>query len=161
MRDRRFVAGHRGGLLDLARHRLLAGWAADCAERVVPLFERVGGIDGPRRAIEIGREWARGEVKTGVAQRAAWECHAAARAVEDPAAVAAARAVGHAVATAHFADHSLGSVIYGVKAVQAAWESAGDEFAWQMGRIPDAVRELVTSGLELRCPELVAKLRAS
>ncbi len=35
MRDRRFVAVHRGGPLDFASHRLLAGWAQDDEVRFV------------------------------------------------------------------------------------------------------------------------------
>ena len=38
MRDQRFVAVHRGGPLDLERHRELALWAAACAEHVLPFF---------------------------------------------------------------------------------------------------------------------------
>ena len=79
MRDRRFVAAHRGGPLALAEHRLLAAWAAECAEHLLPIFERYSADDRPRQAITIGRAWVRGEVKTGVAQRAAVAAHAAAR----------------------------------------------------------------------------------
>src|SRR5688500_4191886 len=105
MRDPRFVAAHRGGPLDLASHRLLAAWAAGCAEHLLPLFEAHSSDERPRRAVETGRAWSRGEVPVGAAQKAAVGAHAAARAVTDPAAVAAARAAGHAVATAHAADH--------------------------------------------------------
>ncbi len=66
------------------------------------------------------------------------------------AAVAVARAAGHAVATAHFSDHSLGPVIYVAKAVEAAGGSATDEHAWQLTRLPDEVRALVISALERR-----------
>ena len=71
MRDKRFVAAHRGGPLTLAQHQLLAAWAADCAEHLLPLFELHTTDVRPQQAIEIGRAWVRGEVKTGVAQRAA------------------------------------------------------------------------------------------
>ena len=148
MRDKRFVAAHRGGPLALAEHRLLAAWAADCAEHLLPLFERHSSDGRPRQAVEIGRAWVRGEVRTGVAQRAAVAAHAAAREATDEAAVAVARAAGHAVATAHFADHSLGPVIYGAKAVAAAGGSADDERAWQLARLPEEVRALVISVLE-------------
>lgn len=41
-------------------HRALALWAADCAERVLPLFEARFPDDGrPRRAIDDLREFAR------------------------------------------------------------------------------------------------------
>ena len=46
--------------------------------------------------------------------------HAAAREVEIKSASAAARAAGHAVATAHMADHSLGASLYALRAVEAS-----------------------------------------
>ena len=86
MRDKRFVAAHRGGPLTLPEHRLLAAWAADCAEHLLPLFELHSLDSRPRLAIEVGRAWVRGELKTGVAQRAAVAAHAAAREATDTAA---------------------------------------------------------------------------
>ena len=154
-RDRRFVAIHRGGQLDPTRHRLLAAWAADCAERVLPLYVRCYPDDPrPARAIEGARAWARGEITVGAARRAAVEAHAAAREAADEAARAAARAAGHAVATAHMADHALGPVYYGVKAVKAASSDSdantrGEvEHEWQRTRLPEEVRELVSSAIE-------------
>jgi hypothetical protein len=147
MRDRRFVAAHRGGPLDAAKHRLLASWAADCAERVLSLFEECSPDDRPQRAVQIARAWARGEASVGDAQRAAAGAHAAARAITSPAAIAAARAAGHAVATAHMADHCLGAAVYALKALQASDTSTDPKRAWQLERLPDAVRELVVSAL--------------
>ncbi|HEX8297628.1 MAG TPA: hypothetical protein VF594_00595, partial [Rubricoccaceae bacterium] len=115
MRDRRFIASHRGGPLGPDEHRLLASWAADCAERVLgfTLDER------PRRAVDAARAWARGNTAVGLAQAAAWAAHAAARDATAAPAVAAARAAGHAAATAHMADHSLGAAVYALRAVAA------------------------------------------
>ncbi|MGC4006087.1 MAG: hypothetical protein QM811_24400 [Pirellulales bacterium] len=67
-----------------------------------------------------------------------------------PAATAVARAAGHAAATAHAADHALGPIYYGMKAVQAAGGSPDDERAWQFDHLPAPVRELVVSGWERR-----------
>jgi hypothetical protein len=53
MRDRRFVAVHRGGSLDFASHRLLAAWAASCAERLLALFEACSSDGRPRRGTAI------------------------------------------------------------------------------------------------------------
>lgn len=150
MRDRRFVAVHRGGPLDLAAHRLLAFWAADCAEHVLSLFEGCSSDHRPRHAIETARAWARGEVAVGVAQKAAVGAHAAARKVTRESAIAAARAAGHAVATAHMANHCLGAALYACKAIEATGSSADAERAWQFEVLPAAVRELVESGLERR-----------
>src|SRR5439155_15594666 len=98
MRDRRFVAVHRGGPLDVAKHRLLAAWAADCAQHVLPIFQQCSSDERPERAVEIARAWARGEVSVGDARKAAVAAHAAARAMTSKPAIAAARAAGHAVA---------------------------------------------------------------
>jgi hypothetical protein len=151
MRDRRFVAVHRGGPLEADKHRLLAAWAADCAEHVLSLFTGCTSDERPQRAIEIARAWARDEVSVGDAQKAARAAHAAARAVTSEAATAA-RAAGHAVATAHMADHSLGAAIYALKAVAATGTSIDRERVWQLKQLPDGVRELVVSALSTRLP---------
>ncbi len=156
-RDARFVAVHRGGLLEESRHRLLASWAADCAEHVLPLFTaKYPEDDRPRQAIEMARAWSRGEASVGEAREAAFAAHAAARSASDPAANAVARAAGHAVATAHMADHELGAAAYAIKAVRLASPAteatlAGErECQWQRERLPEAIRELVLSDEELR-----------
>jgi hypothetical protein len=132
----------------MAKHRLLAQWAADCAAHLLPLFEKVSPDPRPRRAVAVGHQWAGGQVRTGLAMKAAVAAHAAARSVNDPAAVAAARAAGHAVATAHFAEHALGVVVYGLKAVEAAGRSAAAERRWQLKRLPKSLRALVESALQ-------------
>ncbi len=157
MRDPRFVAVHRGGLLDLTRHHLLASWAADCAEHVLPLFTaKYPEDDRPRRAIETARAWSRGEASVGAAREAAIAAHAAARSATDAAAREVARAAGHAVATAHMADHELGAAAYAIKAVRLAAPksdalTAGEqECRWQREHLPQDIRELVLSDEEQR-----------
>ena len=156
-RDPRLVAVHRGGLLDVATHRLLASWAADCAEHVLSLFtSKYPEDERPRRAIETARAWSRGEVTVGEARAAACAAHAAARNAADAAAREVARAAGHAVATAHMADHELGAAAYAIKAVRLASPesealTAGErECRWQRDHLPEAIRELVLSDEERR-----------
>ena len=44
--------------IDKQDHRSLALWAADCAEHVLPHFEKMYSDDArPRKAIEAGRAW--------------------------------------------------------------------------------------------------------
>ncbi len=101
--------------------RILAEWAADCAERTLPLFEVHARDDRrPRQAIEGARAFARGEMRIGRLRALATAAHAAARAVDDPAAVAAARAAGHAAATAHMAAHARGAAGYAALAAGRA-----------------------------------------
>lgn len=102
-------------------HRSRALWAADCAEQALPHFEaRHPRDDRPRKAIEAGRSWARGELAMIEARSAALAAHAAARDATHPSAQFAARAAGHAAATAHVAGHALHAAAYAAKAAAAA-----------------------------------------
>ena len=159
MRDPRFIAAHRGGPLDLASHRFLATWAADCAERVLPFFQQNSDDMPPLQAIEIARQWAKGEVKTGVAMKASVAAHAAARLVADKAAIAAARAAGHAVATAHFADHCMGGLLYAMKALEAMGQGAESELHIQLAKLPEPLCTVVADGLLARCEALGIRAR--
>lgn len=157
MRDRRFVAMHRGGPLDRLSHAMLARWAADCAEEVLHLFTRHRADQRPTEALAMARAWANGNVKTGAAMKAAVACHAAARAATDKAAIAAARAAGHAVATAHAADHSMGALLYALKAIEATGQDSTAELQEQLERLPDHLREQVTAGVNVRLRKLGIK----
>lgn len=112
----------------------LARWAADCAARVLPYFERQQPDDArPLQAIEAARAWARGELTVRRARAAALAAHTAARASSDPAAQAAARAAGHAAATAHAATHARHAAAY---ALFATADPAAER-AWQEQRLPE------------------------
>src|ERR1039457_7479558 len=80
IRDPRFITVRRGGILQDEDHRLLAMWAADCAEHVLHHFEQSRPKDDrPRRAIDLGRAWARGEISWAEARTAGGHANAAAR----------------------------------------------------------------------------------
>ncbi len=145
-RDRRFVAEHRGGVLRREDHRLLAAWAAACAEHVLGLFWDDPEDDRPFEAVRQADGWARGELATGTVMRSASAAHAAAR-TSAGAAQAAARAAGHAAATSHMADHSLVAASYALQAVAQAGVDVERERCWQDRVLPTAVRPLV---LDLR-----------
>lgn len=118
-------------------HRLLALWAADCAERVLQYFETHRPNDArPRNALAAGRAWARGELKCGAARAAAVAAHAAARDADEGPARAAARAAGHAAATAHMAAHARHAAAYAA----AATPAVEAEREWQSGRLPEHLR---------------------
>jgi hypothetical protein len=155
VRDPHFITIRRGGTLTDCDHRLLALWAATCAEHVVHLFESVQPTDPrPRRTIESTRAWARGEMTMSQA-RAAAGANAAARELVGAARYAAYSA-GQAVAVSHVPAHELGAAAYAIKAVRAAApegeaESAGRlECHWQREQLPDAIRELVLDDQRLR-----------
>jgi hypothetical protein len=144
MRDKRIVAEHRGGLLGKEQHRQLMKWAIECSTHVLPLFGKT--VDERLLyALKVGDDWRLGKASVGQAQKASLSAHAVARDQANPVAVAVARSVGQAVATAHMADHSLGGALYALKAVAAAGGSMDEERKWQDEHLPDDVRELVFS----------------
>jgi len=116
VRDQRFVTIRLGGSLTDMDHRLLALWAAACAEQVLDLFESVQPEDPrPRQAIEHARAWVRGEVTMMQARAAGGHAMGAARDLGG-AARHAAYAAGQAGAVAHVAAHELGAGAYAIKA---------------------------------------------
>jgi hypothetical protein len=125
----------RGGTLTDEHHRLLAEWAALCAEHVLHLFDEEQPRDRrPRDAIDVGRARVRGEVRMGDARRAAFAANAA----------------------AHVAAHDLGAAAYAIRDVGAS-ASAGEteaartrEREWQRERLPG--RELVLDDQRRRSP---------
>jgi len=144
MRDKRFIAEHRGGILNKEHHRQLIKWARKCCEHVLPLY---GATVDERliNALVIANEWHAGNAKTGEAMKASVVAHGVARESSDPAKIAIARAVGHAVATAHMAEHSLGAAIYALKAVKFSGKSIDAERKWQNEQLPSEIMEIVMS----------------
>jgi hypothetical protein len=133
--------------------RTVGLWAADCAERVLPLFEAKAPADTrPREAIEGIRVFARGGKRTARLRALALAALAAARAVDDPVATAAARAAGlaaataytHALASPHHAKHVLGPAAHAAQARELAAladPSAGDEeIRWAIEHASPTVR---------------------
>ena len=104
-------------------HKILAIWAADCAERVLPYFEGKYPEDTrPHEAIEATREWVRtGVFRMADVRKTSLAAHAAARDVKegDPA-HSAARAAGQAMAAAHVPTHAIAAAIYAATAVRDA-----------------------------------------
>jgi hypothetical protein len=147
---------------------LLAVWAADCAEHVLPLFEKAYPNDGrPRKAIEACRAWVRtGVFKMSLIRGASLTAHAAAReAKENNAACFAARAAGQAVATAHVPQHAFGAAYYALKAV-AASDPANteakicEEQDWITKSLPENLRqELSRITVEKRGNQFFIKLQ--
>ena len=156
-RDPRFITIRRGGTLTDSDHRLLALWAAACAEHVLHLFESVQPSDPrPRQAIEQTRAWARGEIKMSEARAAGGHAMAAARQLSG-AARHAAFAAGQAAAVGHVAAHELGAAAYAIKAERAAAapederEAAGRlECQWQRAQLPHEIQDLVLDDERLR-----------
>jgi hypothetical protein len=119
------------------QHKAIASWAADCAERVLPMFENVKpGDSRPKAAISAARRWASGKITMADARKASVAAHAAARDAGDPAGRDAARAAAHAAATAHVPSHARHAANYAIKAVIAAGGDDVAEEKWQDEKVP-------------------------
>lgn len=142
--------------LSLESLRAIGGWAADCAERALPVYETRAGSDSrPRAAIHGIREFAEGGKRAARLRSLAMQAHAAAREIDDPAAAAAARAAGIAAASAfthpladmHQTKHIVGSAAYAALALEL--DDGGDataadrEVRWAIENAPPEAREVL------------------
>ncbi|MGE5595079.1 MAG: putative immunity protein, partial [Hyphomicrobiales bacterium] len=114
------------------------------------LFEaEAPGDDRPRAAIARARAFARGELHTAEEMRRRFTGGVPASELKTPAAAAAARAAGQAVAVCHMGAHALGAAAYAVKAVTLAapgrTEAAEDEIRWQLTHMTPEVRAALAS----------------
>ena len=130
--------------LSEADRRLVAAWAADCAERVLFLFEsEAPDDDRPRVLIARARAFARGELKIAEEIRNRFSGGLSTGDVTGPAAVAAARAAAQAVAVCHMGAHALGAAAYAAKAAGLAAtdrpKAVEDEIRWQLKHMSPAV----------------------
>lgn len=131
--------------LDEADRRLVALWAADCAERVLRLFEAEAPADDRARdGVERARAFGRGELDTAGEIRRRFVAGRAAQSTKAPAAVAAARAAGQASGVAHMGAHALGAAAYAARAAALAApdQEVGrrGEVRWQLAHLTDEVR---------------------
>ena len=157
--EKRYLNTHQEFWIYFRRedHAALAQWAADCAQHVLPYFEKQCPQDErPKQAIRVLVEWINsGIFSMPVIREASLGAHAAAREVKNanPAATFAARSAGQAVATAHVPTHAMGSALYAIKAVAAAHphdkqKAVSEERQWQLQRLPDRLRDWVLGQLD-------------
>jgi hypothetical protein len=104
--------------LSVDDRRVVASWAADCAESVLVIYEHaVPGDTRVRAAIEQTRSFAVGNLAVRDAvRRRGGDAGAAAREAPTSAATAAAYAAEQAAAVAHMGAHALGAAGYAAKA---------------------------------------------
>lgn len=99
-------------------------------------------------ALKVAQEWRQGKSSVGDARKAAYDMIALANELSNPTAIAIARSVGQAVATAHMADHAMGSAWYALKVVKSIGKSVDEERRWQEEQLPPEIKDLVRSSRE-------------
>ncbi|MFJ8821290.1 putative immunity protein [Streptomyces sp. NPDC102467] len=123
--------------IELSEHELgeVAGFAAECARRVLSIFEQSEADTRPRDAITAAEAFAAGGRRTAALRQSAWAAYKAAQAVGSPAAVDAARAASHAAAaaflhpkaSAHQVKHVLGAAAHAARAEELASKKESPE----------------------------------
>jgi hypothetical protein len=142
--------------LSLESLRALGSWAADCAERALPVYENYANSDSrPRAAIEGIRVFAAGGKRTAQLRSLALSAFSAARDANDPAAAAAARAAGLAASSAYthpLADveqtkHIVGPAAYAALALELSQGGdpniGDDEVRWAIEHVNSEAREVL------------------
>jgi hypothetical protein len=147
MRNKRFIAEHRGGSLKKEQHYQLIQWACHCSEHVLYLFGKKIDLR-LENALIVAKEWKQGNASVGDARKASVAAIAVANESSNLIATLVARSVGHAVATAHMADHSLVAAWYALKAVKIADKSIDTERTWQDEQLPIEIKQFVLSERE-------------
>ncbi|MBV7696752.1 putative immunity protein [Streptomyces sp. TRM70350] len=144
--------------IELSEHELRAitGYAADCARRVLSLFEQSHPADTrPREAIDAADAFAGGGRRTAALRQSAWAAYKAAQGAASPVAADAARAASHAAAAAylhpkassHQVKHILGAAAQAARAEELA--SGEDQpvtagtLVWARHHAPAAVTEVL------------------
>lgn len=109
----------------------LAHWAVDYAQGILlPIWKKFDPQDTrPEGALDSARKWLSGEITLPEAKAQILLCHEAARESQrNPAAQAAARAIGQSASTIHSARHCIGLPLYGALAV--AYDALGTKASW-------------------------------
>jgi hypothetical protein len=138
--------------LSMDELRKIATYAADCASRTLPLFEReVPGDARPRDAIDSARAFAAGGRRTNALRVLAMDAYRAALEASSPIAVAAAHAASQAAAAAFLHPlaratqvwHVLGAAAHAARAAEihaGGDRSVGTESVeWARQHAPAAV----------------------
>ena len=136
--------------------RAIGGWAADCAERALSVYETQANSDSrPRAALEGIRGFAAGGKRTALLRTLSLAAFAAAREADAPAASAAARAAGLAASSAYThplvdveqTKHIVGPAAYAALALEI---NGGDdphlgenEVRWAIEHAPPEVHEVL------------------
>ncbi|MFT4147637.1 MAG: hypothetical protein QM632_02430 [Micrococcaceae bacterium] len=141
--------------LSESERQLVAAWAADCAERVLGLFQaEVPHDNRPQLLISRTRAFARGELNTAEEIRHRFKGGISSGEVKTPSAKAAAKSASQAVAICHMGSHALGAAAYAVLAASLAKpkqpEVTDKEICWQLehmsAEVKAALRKLPFAG---------------
>jgi hypothetical protein len=119
-------------VMETQSKQTVANWVCDYAEEImVPIWVKSYPKDNrPQLALDYAKKWLNKEVKLPEVKKIILECHQAAKENDaNPAAQAAARAIGQSASTIHAVTHAVGLALYGALAV--AYDELGFSASWE------------------------------
>ncbi|MFA5528045.1 MAG: putative immunity protein [Peptostreptococcales bacterium] len=152
---------HDDELLDIIKpvkqysneHKILALWAINCLNRILPLFE----VKYPneiilKTAVGTLQKWINGEIKMWDARKYTYTVLALAKTMEkeDKPYSQIVRATSHCLATCHVPTHSEGTAMYVISAIKLLNKGKGDvvvlmenERVWQINHLKELMKNHV------------------
>lgn len=134
-------------LYDSTSQVMLAQWAIECAEHIVP-FANSEDVDicDIYDGILINQRWQAGEASVYEVRQAGFKIHASARQCQTEIAKTVFRTAGHAVAVGHMKEHAMVCSDYAIKVVQLAFlddiEKITAERQWQLNKLKALIAAL-------------------
>ena len=142
MRDIRFKAERLGGLLKPYEHKLLMEWALICVEHICPLLQKEISLQ-INQTLVVGKQWSLGNTSVKEARNAAIALNELAKITTNLTDKYGIKAAGHAVATAHMADHAAVASKYALKAFDTIHNSENSERDWQRNNLAIEIKEFM------------------
>ena len=100
-------------LIKRQKHRTLVLWAFECVKSPLKIFEeKYPDEKRPRKAIELCKMWASGEIKMPEAKKAILDCHAVCKEIDDEYYIALCHGIAQGISTVHVETHALGLPFY-------------------------------------------------
>jgi hypothetical protein len=141
-------------LIETQSKQTLVNWCCDYALKfMLPVYQKYYPDDKrPFEAVCAAKDWLDGKMKLPEAKKYILTCHESAREAENnPAAQAAARAIGQAASSIHTATHALGIAFYGAMAV--AYDKIADETQQVYDQLAEAELANIEHSLRAVCVE--------
>ena len=105
-------------LLRQQNHRTIVLWAFECVNDPVKLLkERYPDEERPQKAVDLCKEWAKGNIKMPIAKKAILGVHGLAKEFNNPIDIALCHAIGQGCSSIHVKTHTIGLVFYELTAI--------------------------------------------
>lgn len=136
-------------------HKILALWAIDCLNRILPSFEKKYPNETIlQTAVDTLKKWINSEIKMWDARKYTYTVLTLAKTIEknDKPYSQIVRATSHCLATCHVPTHSEGTAMYVVSAIRLLNESREDvidlmedERRWQINHLKKLMNNQLSS----------------